>query len=1478
MAKKLGIDLGSSSLGWFLREDDKILKNGVVTFNSGMIKDKSGGYTSPTRDRRIARSKRRLIQARKYRKWKLLDTLIGMEEFVPLTIEELETWSRYKKGLYRRFPESDNFIKWLACDFTYNGSMKYKNPYELRVKAIDNKVSKHELGRILYHLVQRRGYKDIGEKDKETKTQIERRGTSGFDLAIKKNRTLAEALKNDFLEKGLRARNEYPYRAEYEKELIHILGAQGFDTSLNDKKDYKDEFVNKIRNAIIWQRPLRSQKGNIGRCTLEPTKQRCPASHPVFEIFRAWQYINTIRTVENIDEKHKLSKEIPIEYRRLLFKEIFIKQEKNFKFDTIQKFLDRHFKERREYNYLNKSTKKYDSTAPGMPICKGLISLFGSKVETEIYRLHTYGIDSKGYKVIGNYSVYDIWHLIFNTDNDHLEDFAIKKLGISSIKKTNKEGDEYLENPVVRFKNSTFPTSYANLSIKAMCKIIPFLQEGFTYDDAVLLAKVPEFIDNWNDRKDLVYGIINDSNQVYNYNKDIVYIANSLIDKYKGLTSGEDYAYKDYKYKIKEDDIKQVEKACISFYGEKTWGQEINKQQIIDNVTQQYQDFFFDEKREYRKIPTYTKIIKEQFEINGIQLRGELYHHSDRENKYLEKLPIDKKTGKHKLPKHFATGETILPIPVIDSIKNPMFNKAMSILRKLINELIIQKYTDENDVTQSYIDENTEVIIEVARELNDNNKRIAIEKYQRERRDEREKIRMFLNEFKENNAEFSSIDTEEKIPVFEMWEEQTFQETIDERGNIITNHNPEEIRKEKDAIKRYQLWIEQKGQCMYTGKMISISQLFSTDIEIEHTIPRSLLPDNTMANLTVCYSRYNSDVKNNRIPKECPNFDTEKDLPKLGKCTPIEPRLEKWEKLRDHYKNLYKDNSKPFGNEDENRKNTRIQSKHYYKLHYDYWKDKVERFTVEEVKESWVRRQLTDTQMVSKYAREFLKTYFKKVLVQKGSTTSDYRKIFGIQGEEKKDRSKHTHHCIDAAVLTLIPTNSSKRVELLQQLYKEEEQKQKITRKYPEGFYKFDSQSLIDIIENETLIVNYEKDKITEQTYRNVRKRGKRQCLRDKEGTFKLDENGERIILKAKGSSIRGDLFKDTYIGKIKNVERDENDKPKRENGDWKYIKGTNEFLYTVRKPIEEVQVKLNDIIDPDIKRLIEDQLKKGKDINNIIDHQGNKIRHVRIKTNAGKKVKDRVNFKSKYEYKNAFYSTSGEIPYAIFITNIKDGRIERNMIPVAIHEIAQVYKDIHKFDIEFYLDKFYPEIQEYQDKKLLKVGQKVFVLKEDLEYEERFEKDFQKNRMYMITKFSEGSIWLQFHQEARDEREIDENNKLQKDSIVMGIEKKHSIPEVSEDESILDFRNRKNKYLKERFSFNNYTDFRLERLIPVIGKEEVVKLRSKLRRINTVSSEIDKDIIIPFLKINRPERWNFLIENYDFNIDITGKITWFEG
>lgn len=1455
---KLGIDIGSSSLGWYINGK----KKGVVTFETGMSKGQSGSYTSPTKDRREARSKRNLIRARKYRKWELLKILTE-ERFVPLRKSELNDWSHYQKGKSRKFPENENFLKWLACDFSYESGEKYINPYELRVKGLDHKLSNHEFGRALYHLVQRRGYKDIGETDQETEKQIQKRGESGFQKALNENRTIAEALSNEFLNKGKRARNQYPYRDEYRRELELICQNQGYSVSKDEKQEYTDGFVQKLWKAIIWQRPLKSQKGNIGKCTLEPSKLRCPISHPVFEVFRALQFINTIKYFDENNEKQSISQEL----KDQLFTNLFLSKDTNFKFQDIKKFLDKETKTIKKYNYpINPKTNEYDTSIAGMPICQGLIKLFGEDLKTALLDIEKYHIGNAP-KIANGYSIYDLWHILFDFDEQHIEKFAPEKLKIEKVKRTRK-GQEYYISPLVELKKKMLH-GYSDLSLKAMCKIIPFLRKGYLYNEAVVLAKIPDLIgENWSSSKNEILETLKTSNKVYREEQLVNTISNNLIDKHKGQTraaidgNGEQtFAYKDFSYLLTEDDINEVKNACITHFGENSWNDIKDKEKLIQNAGLEYQEYFFDQKRAYRKTQTLTDIFSNKLKEKGIELNGELYHHSNRENLYNKNLEQNLKTGEKYLPKYKDTNIEILPVPFIDSIKNPMFNKSMSIVRKLINQLIIN----------GDIDEETEVTIELARELNDNNQRAAIERYQKERRDNREKIRKFLEQYKED--ENKSINVDDNISVFELWTEQIFEETEDENRNEVKNRNRLEVLREKDDLKRYELWLEQKGQCMYTGKMISIAQLFSNEIDIEHTIPRSILPDNTMANQTIAFSRYNRDIKKARTPFYCENFSKD-----TTNGTAIFPRLDNWKKLRDYYQIQYETRRRAKGAEDENAKNKRIQDKHYNKLHFDYWKDKIERFEAEEIKDSWARRQLVDTQMVSKYAREYLKLYFKKVAVQKGSVTADFRKIFGFQEQDEiKSRNKHTHHAIDAAVLTLIPTNSSYREEVLKEYYAtvENNDKRRLaklrTKLIPRDF---NAQSLIKEIEATTLIVNYKKDKILLQTEKTVRKRGKIQYVKNKKGAFVLNDNGDKIIKKATGSAVRSPLFAQTYLGKIRDVERFEDHQPKRENGEWKYKRGKDEFIFVKRESISKVKESdklIASIIDPIIRNLVETQ----KNNVEIKDYQGNIIRHVRIKTNSGREVKERLNYRSKNDYKNQFYSEAGSVPYAVLIQKNDNGTIKKELLLVPSFQVANEFKTRRKFEAEEFIKNNHPQYLNWDKNQLLKIGQRVIVLNNDEEFEKRENIDFQQKRLFVFDQFSDGSIWLNYHLNALSKDEVKKSIAIIKDEKLSVYEKELNLPEVIEDTTIKDNRKRKDDFDNRKFRFDTIPNsYRLKRIVEIAGLERANEIKKELDKYKAIPSTIELEGETPLLKMGK-EKWNFLFEGEDFKMSLDGKINW---
>ena len=90
---------------------------------------------------------RRQYYRKRLRKMKLLEVLIRYD-MVPLTCEELAGWKRYSKERPRSFPQSKEFLDWLK-----------KSPYDLRHRALDENITRQELGRIFYHFIQRRGFR-----------------------------------------------------------------------------------------------------------------------------------------------------------------------------------------------------------------------------------------------------------------------------------------------------------------------------------------------------------------------------------------------------------------------------------------------------------------------------------------------------------------------------------------------------------------------------------------------------------------------------------------------------------------------------------------------------------------------------------------------------------------------------------------------------------------------------------------------------------------------------------------------------------------------------------------------------------------------------------------------------------------------------------------------------------------------------------------------------------------------------------------------------------------------------------------------------------------------------------------------------------------------------------------------------------------------------------------------------------------------
>ena len=187
MNKTLGLDLGSNSLGWAVLDDitGDILNKGVVVFPEGI--EPEDKLETPAARRRGARMGRRMKFRRKMRKWALLKVLIenGM---CPMTADELKAWKTVGK-----YPIANKaFLDWLKTTDT-------TNPYADRAAAADGKVSPHVLGRALYHICQRRGFKssrkeklDTGDVKADEKANKKQYGKVQGDIEAL-NREIADA-------------------------------------------------------------------------------------------------------------------------------------------------------------------------------------------------------------------------------------------------------------------------------------------------------------------------------------------------------------------------------------------------------------------------------------------------------------------------------------------------------------------------------------------------------------------------------------------------------------------------------------------------------------------------------------------------------------------------------------------------------------------------------------------------------------------------------------------------------------------------------------------------------------------------------------------------------------------------------------------------------------------------------------------------------------------------------------------------------------------------------------------------------------------------------------------------------------------------------------------------------------------------------------------------------------------------------------
>lgn len=471
MKRILGLDLGSSSIGWavikeysdeVLSESDSSTKDTIVAIGSRIIPlstDEStqfskGQALTKNADRTAKRTQRKGYDRYQLRRALLIEELtrLGMYDGSTLKCSALELWG-------------------------------------LRARAVTEQLSLHELGRVLCHINQKRGYKtaksDFGDKKLgEHVQQIVGRYRELHDLKMTIGQFMYEGLKNDLT---FRCKDRVYPRVAYEEEYDAVMAQQ----QIHYPELLSAEVVAYLRNHIIFhQRPLKSCKHLVGKCELERHDvQRgehivncgprvAPRSSPLFQVCKIWECINNLSIKNKVNDSLYIS----LEQKQAIFdylnttpklnatqlKTILGVKSKEWQFG---KAVGAGLQGNTTYDAISKALGNYPHKEDLLRF--DLCVTDGNLVNTETGEVSKI-IDTS----FEQQPLYRLWHTLYSIDDiEELKRVLKNQYGI--------EDETVLE---ALSQLDFVKAGYGNKSSRAMRKILPYLMEGMQYYDAKLAA------------------------------------------------------------------------------------------------------------------------------------------------------------------------------------------------------------------------------------------------------------------------------------------------------------------------------------------------------------------------------------------------------------------------------------------------------------------------------------------------------------------------------------------------------------------------------------------------------------------------------------------------------------------------------------------------------------------------------------------------------------------------------------------------------------------------------------------------------------------------------------------------------------------------------------------------------------------------------------------------------------------------------
>ena len=441
---RLGLDIGTTSVGAAILnidhygEPNRIIDMHVRTFEAAENPNDGSSLAAPRREARGARRRNRRHKHRLDR----IKALIQSEGIY--TKEKLDSLYHAKGNILMDI-------------------------YQIRYESLERKLNNEELTRLLIHFAQRRGFKSNRKNEKKGSDEGKLLAATADNekyLKEKGYRTVGEMLWKDERFAGNKRNKGGDYsntflRSQLKEEIGIIFEKQKAFGSLY----VTDAFSEKYLEILFSQRAFEEGPGEespyagnqiekmVGKCTFEKEEKRASKATYTFELFNLWQKINSIGILQDgmkrrltDDERNKLfalcHKTEKVDYKRIR-KELELGQDALFSNLTYG---------RKEVEEVEAAKFQY------LPVYHEMRKAFD-----KISKNHVLQISNTQRDLIGTAITY------YKTDD--------------KIQQALLEGNFSKEeiNAILGMKNFS---KFGNLSVKAMQKVIPYLEKGLTYDKA----------------------------------------------------------------------------------------------------------------------------------------------------------------------------------------------------------------------------------------------------------------------------------------------------------------------------------------------------------------------------------------------------------------------------------------------------------------------------------------------------------------------------------------------------------------------------------------------------------------------------------------------------------------------------------------------------------------------------------------------------------------------------------------------------------------------------------------------------------------------------------------------------------------------------------------------------------------------------------------------------------------------------------